>query len=306
MLVVIALGGNALLRRSDPMDAQVQRQNVEVAAAAIASVAHNHEVVVTHGSGPQVALLARQCEPAGGTQAYPPHVPAAGNEGTIGYLIEQALTSRLPKVQIATLLTQVEVDAADPAFRNPTKPIGPLCNEAEAERLAKARGWKLSPENGGYRRLIASPEPRRIIELATIRMLLQAGALVICAGGGGIPVVTTTGGGIQGVEAVIDKDLAAALLALDLRARMLLLLTDVDTVYTDWTAPGGRALRKVTPEELRKYTFPAGTMGPKVEAACRFVQATGGSAGIGRLQDAAAIVAGTKGTIVRMKWPAPA
>lgn len=303
MLVVIALGGNTLLRRGDPIDAEVQRQNVEVAAAAIASLAHSHEVLVTHGNGPQMALLASQSGAGAASRAYMPDGSAAGAEGTIGYLFEQALSSKLPKMQIATLLTQVQVDPEDPAFRSPTRPIGPLLSEAEAKRLRKERGWKFFLENGGYRRLVASPEPRRIVEMATIRLLLQSGALVICAGGGGLPVIATQGGGIQAVEAVIDMDLAAALLALDLRAKVLLLLTDVDAVYTDWTSPGGRMLRKVTPLELRRYAFPDDTMGPKVKAACRFVQTTGGTASIGRLQDAAAILAGTKGTNVRLKWP---
>jgi carbamate kinase len=229
-------------------------------------------------------------------------VLGAETEGMIGYLIDQELANRLPDRQIATLLTQVEVDPDDPAFANPSKPIGPVYGEAEARRLAAERGWIVRPDGEAYRRVVASPEPRRILELPTIRLLVDAAAIVICAGGGGIPVAVSETGTIHGVEAVIDKDRAAALLAAELAADALLLLTDVDAVYADW-AERGRDARKpfgqVTPEELAGHRFEPGTMGPKVEAACRFAAETGGRAGIGKLEEAAAILAGLAGTTVR-------
>jgi carbamate kinase len=216
----------------------------------------------------------------------------------IGYLIEQELRNQLPNRQVATLLTQVEVDAGDPAFLHPTKPIGPLYTQAEAKQMVTERGWTIAPDGDAYRRVVPSPEPRRIIELSTIRLLVQSGAIVVCTGGGGIPVVATTGG-IRGVEAVIDKDLTAALLARELNADALLLLTDIDAVYSKWGSPKAEPLRQVTPQELRSYTFAPGSMAPKVEAACRFVDTTNGFAGIGRLEDAVAILAGQAGTIVQ-------
>jgi carbamate kinase len=300
--VVIALGGNALLKRDEPPEAEIQRRNVGRAAAAIAEVAAQHGVVVTHGNGPQVGLLALQAEKFERVQPYPLDVLGAETEGMIGYLIDQELANRLPDRQIATLLTQVEVDPDDPAFANPSKPIGPVYGEAEARRLAAERGWVVRPDGDAYRRVVASPEPRRILELPTIRLLVDAAAIVICAGGGGIPVAVSENGTIHGVEAVIDKDRAAALLAAELAADALLLLTDVGAVYADW-AERGRDAREpfgqVTPEELAGHRFEPGTMGPKVEAACRFAAETGGRACIGKLEEAAAILAGLAGTTVR-------
>jgi carbamate kinase len=298
MLVVIALGGNALLKRGQPMEAEVQLRNIGVAAAAIAQVAQTHTVIVTHGNGPQVGLLALQAEAYRAVHPYPLDVLNAETEGMIGYLIEQQLRNQLPDRQVVTLLTQVEVAADDPAFANPTKPIGPLYTQAEAKRLAAERGWTIAPDGDAYRRVVPSPKPRRILELPTIRLLVEAGALVICAGGGGIPVVVTPIGGIRGVEAVIDKDLAAALLAIALNADALLLLTDVDAVYTDWNSPAAKPLREATSQQLRSHTFAPGSMGPKVEAACGFVEATDHVAGIGRLEDGWAILAGKAGTSV--------
>jgi carbamate kinase len=298
MLVVIALGGNALLQRGQPLEAEVQLRNIGVAAAAIAQVAQTNQVVVTHGNGPQVGLLALQAEAYQAVHPYPLDVLNAETEGMIGYLIEQQLRNQFPDRQVVTLLTQVEVAADDPAFTHPTKPIGPLYSQADAERLAAERGWAIAADGDAYRRVVSSPEPRRILELPTIQLLVQAGALVICAGGGGIPVVVTSMGGIRGVEAVIDKDLAAALLAIALNADALLLLTDVDAIYTDWNSPAAKPLREVTSQQLRRDTFAPGSMGPKVEAACRFVEATNQVAGIGRLDDAAAILIGKAGTIV--------
>lgn len=299
MRVVIALGGNALLRRGQPLEAEIQRRNIGNAAAAIAAVASVHTVVVTHGNGPQVGLLALQAEAYPRLRPYPLDILGAETEGMIGYLLEQELRNHLPGRQVVTLLTQVEVAADDPAFTHPSKPIGPTYPRTEAERLAAERGWSIAPDGDAWRRVVPSPEPRRILELATIRLLVQAGALVVCAGGGGIPVVVTPAGGIHGVEAVIDKDLAAALLARELEAEALLLLTDVEAVYLDWGLPSAQPLRIVTPSQLRRYTFAPGSMGPKVEAACRFVEATGSYAGIGRLEAAAAILDGQEGTIIR-------
>ncbi|MEM1256009.1 MAG: carbamate kinase [Cyanobacteria bacterium P01_H01_bin.21] len=304
MQIVVALGGNALLRRGEPMTSENQQANIRTAAQAIASLAQEHDLVIAHGNGPQVGLLALQAEAYKQIQPYPLDILNAETEGMIGYLIEQELRNQMPDRQVVTLLTQVEVDAADPAFAHPTKPIGVIYTQAEAEQLATERGWAIAPDGDAYRRVVPSPEPRRIIELAAIQLLVQAGALVICVGGGGIPVVTTLTGTIHGVEAVIDKDLAAALLATSLGADALLLLTDVDAVYTDWGTPQAQPLHHASPQQLRQYAFAGGSMAPKVEAVCRFVEQTGGVAGIGQLGDAAAILAGQTGTLVSRDIPA--
>lgn len=298
MRVVIALGGNALQRRGESADLDHQRRNLRIAARAVAEVAKLHEVVVSHGSGPQVGWLAMQTSLAGGAPAYPLDMLDAGSEGMIGYLLEQELGNLLPGRLTATLLTQVLVDPDDPAFRQPDKPIGPVLAEEPARRLAAQFGWTLAPEPGGWRRVVASPQPRRILELAAIRSLVAADILTICVGGGGIPVVVDARGAISGVEAVIDKDRAAALLAHELGADALLLLTDVAAVYRAWGTPEAEPIRQVTPTELNLLHFAPGSMAPKVEAACRFVEGGGRLAGIGRLEDAAAILAGQAGTRV--------
>lgn len=298
MQIVVALGGNALLRRGELMTSENQQSNIRRAARAIAPLAQEHDLIIAHGNGPQVGLLALQAEAYKGVQPYPLDVLNAETEGMIGYLIEQELRNQLPDQQVVTLLTQVEVDASDPAFTHPTKPIGSIYTQAEAEQLAAERGWAIAPDGDAYRRVVSSPEPRRIIELGAIQILVRAGALVVCVGGGGIPVVTTPTGGIRGVEAVIDKDLAAALLATSLGVEALLLLTDVDAVYTQWGTSAAQPLHHVSPAQLRHYAFASGSMAPKVEAACRFVKQTGGLAGIGRLEDAAAILMGQAGTLV--------
>jgi carbamate kinase len=298
MLVVIALGGNALLRRGEPPEAETQRRNVKIAATAMAEVARGHELVVTHGNGPQVGLLALQSEAYGAVRAYPLDLLGAESEGMIGYLIEQELANCLPEREVATLLTQVEVDPEDAAFSNPTKPIGPTYTEEEASRLSRERGWTVARDGEGYRRVVPSPEPRRIIELNAIRLLVKAGVLVVCAGGGGVPVVASEAGALHGVEAVIDKDMSAALLAADLGAEALLLLTDVDAVQTHWREPSSRAIRRASPSQLRPLQFEVGSMGPKVFAACRFVEATGGFAGIGSMDAAAVVLRQEAGTTV--------
>jgi carbamate kinase len=298
--VVVALGGNALLRRGEPADAATQRANVVRAVRAVAAVARRHEVVVTHGNGPQVGLLALQAEAYADVPPYPLDVLGAESEGMIGYLLEQALMNALPGRPAATLLTQVGVDAADPAFAAPSKPIGPVYDEPAGRRLAAERGWALAPDGDGVRRVVASPRPREILELAAIRRLLEAGVLVVCVGGGGIPVTITPEGAVHGVEAVVDKDRAAALLAERLGADALLLLTDVPRVVAGWGTPGAVELDSATPAQLRQETFAAGSMGPKVEAACRFAERTGGLAAIGALDDAEAILAGRAGTQIHL------
>lgn len=294
--IVAALGGNALLRRGEPLEANLQRANVRRAVAALATVANNNPLVVTHGNGPQVGLLALQAAALSGIAPYPLDVLGAESEGMIGYLLEQEFRNVLPGRDVATLLTQVVVNPADSAFANPTKPIGPVYTEEEARRLAAAHGWAIAPDVKGFRRVVASPEPLQILELATIRVLIDVGVLVVCTGGGGIPVLIADGV-LRGVEAVIDKDLAAARLAEDIGAGLLVLLTDVPGVFRE----PGRAdsiMRQARPADLRSMTLPAGSMGPKAEAACRFVERTGGRAVIGALEDAAGLVAGTAGTQV--------
>ncbi len=295
MRVVIALGGNALLRPGERPEAAVQRANLRSAAGAIAEIARAHVVVITHGNGPQIGWLALQAE-ASAARPDPLDVLGAESEALVGYLIEQELAPLLPERELATLVTQVEVDLGDPAFQAPTKPIGPLYDEARAYTLARERGFAVAAVRGGFRRVVPSPEPRRIRELGAIRRLVDAGVLVICAGGGGIPVVATPGGALRGVEAVVDKDLTAALLAAELGADALLLLTDVPAVYDDWPEPCERPIRRATPAELRARPFAAGSMGPKVEAACRFADHDRRFAAIGALAEAPAVLASLAGT----------
>ena len=303
MRVVAALGGNALLRRGEKPDAAVQRRNVAHAADALARLAHEHKLVVTHGNRPQVGLLALQAatfDPAGIT---PLDVLGAESEGMIGYVIEQELANRLPGRDIATLLTQVEVDSRDPAFAAPSKPIGPTYGEADAKQIAAARNWTVARDGPGFRRVVPSPLPRRILEIDTIRLLVQANVVVVCAGGGGIPVVVGEDGAVRGVEAVIDKDRSAALLAASLGAEALIILTDVAAVYHGWDTADRRAIRYATPGGLAALDFAPGSMGPKVEAACRFVRDTGAMAAIGALGDADALLRGETGTTIRAGGP---
>jgi carbamate kinase len=310
MRIVIALGGNALLRRGEPMTTEVQRQNVRVAAQAIAPLATEHSIVVVHGNGPQVGLLALQAESYDGAPPYPLDVMDAGTQGMIGYLIQQELRSLLPPDhQVATLLTMVAVDPGDPAFASPTKFVGPVYDKGTADALAAKKGWAFRPDGPAWRRVVPSPEPVQILELEPISWLLERGGVVVCAGGGGIPTRLPAPGSAElvGVEAVIDKDLAGELLAGDLNSDLYLMVTDVDGVYLDWGRPQQRRLGDVTPAELAGYEFAAGSMGPKVKAATRFVARTGKRASIGSLADIAGIVAGTAGTnIVAQKAAAGA
>jgi carbamate kinase len=299
--ILVALGGNALLKRGEPMTAEVQRANVRTAAQALAPVAEHHQLVLSHGNGPQVGLLALQAAAYKEVEAYPLDVLGAQTEGMIGYLIEQELGNLLPfEVPFATILTMVEVDADDPAFAEPTKFVGPVYDDADAERLAAEKDWVFKRDGDHLRRVVPSPAPKRIFEIRPIRWLLDHGVLVICAGGGGIPTTYVPGRErtLGGVEAVIDKDLASELLAREIEADLFLMATDVDGVYVNWGTTEQRRLDQVTPGDLRELDFPAGSMGPKVDAAVRFVEATGKRAAIGALEDIEQIVAGRAGTNV--------
>ncbi|HEY5331923.1 MAG TPA: carbamate kinase [Solirubrobacterales bacterium] len=296
MRILVALGGNALLRRGEPADVETQRRNVEGAVAGLADVAAEHDLILTHGNGPQVGLLALQSEAYTDVRPYPLDVLDAESEGMVGHLLELALRNRLPEREIATLLTETVVDADDPAFAEPSKSIGPVYTAAQASRLRGERGWAIGRDGEAWRRLVPSPQPRAIAELRPLRLLVDAGVLVICAGGGGIPVAVGADGRLRGVEGVVDKDLTAALLARRLEADLLLMLTDVDAVHLGWGTERDHPLRGAQPDQLREMSFAAGSMGPKVDAACRFVEATGMPAAIGALTDAAAIVRGEAGT----------
>lgn len=299
MRIVVALGGNALLRRGEPMSAEAQRANVRVAAQALAPIAQSHQLVITHGNGPQVGLLALQGAAYKDTEAYPLDVLGAETEGMIGYMIEQELGNLLPfVVPFATVLTMVEVSADDPGFHNPTKFVGPVYEKADAESLAAEKGWIFKADGQKWRRVVASPAPKHIFEIRPIRWLLDHGTIVICAGGGGIPTMYERGRDrhLVGVEAVIDKDLCSELLARELRADLLVMLTDADAVYLDWGKSTQRAIRRTSPNALAGIPFAAGSMGPKVEAACRFALTTKKRAAIGALSDLAEIIAGEAGT----------
>ncbi|MDH3686504.1 MAG: carbamate kinase [Myxococcales bacterium] len=301
MLVVVALGGNALLRRGEALTAESQDRNVREAARVLAPLAAEHELVVTHGNGPQVGLLALQTEAIEDAPSYPLDVLGAETEGMIGYLLARELRGSVQNQEVATLLTQVEVDPGDAAFQSPSKPIGPSYPASRASELAEDRGWTFVEESkGGFRRVVPSPEPQAILEVEVIRLLVSAGVLVTCAGGGGIPVARSADGTLYGVEAVVDKDLASGLLAARLGADFLLLLTDQPGVYADWPEPAAQLVENTTVEALRGCTFEKGTMGPKVEAACRFVASTRGSAAIGELSDAAKILDGNAGTRISL------
>ncbi|MAB98471.1 MAG: carbamate kinase [Pseudomonadaceae bacterium] len=299
MRIVVALGGNALLRRGEPMTADNQRENIRIATEQIAKVAPGNELVIAHGNGPQVGLLALQGAAYKATSPYPLDVLGAETEGMIGYMIEQELGNLLPfEVPFATLLTQVEVDPKDPAFKNPTKPIGPVYSKEEAEALAAEKGWSIAPDGDKFRRVVPSPRPKQIFEIRPAKWLLEKGAVVICAGGGGIPTMYGEDGKLQGVEAVIDKDLCSALLAEQLEADLLVIATDVEAAFIDWGKPTQKAIAEASPDELDKLGFAAGSMGPKVLAASEFARNTGKTAVIGSLAQIDAIVQGVGGTRV--------
>jgi carbamate kinase len=297
MLIVAALGGNALLKRGEPLTAEAQRDNVRTAAVSLAELVRaGHQLVVTHGNGPQVGLLALQGAVYKPEEAYPLDVLGAETEGMIGYIIEQELENALDHDRpVATLLTQVVVDRDDPAFARPTKFVGPVYEKAEAESRAAAAGWQIAADGDKWRRVVPSPRPLEIPDLRVLQLLLDQQVVVICAGGGGIPVLRRNDGSMIGVEAVIDKDAASALLARQLGADALLLLTDVDAVYRDFSTPDAAPLGELTTAQARALAVPAGSMGPKVAAGCDFAEA-GGISGIGRLEDALAILEGRAGT----------
>lgn len=301
MRIVIALGGNALLKRGEPMTADIQRRNVRIAAEAIAPVASGNQLVISHGNGPQVGLLALQGAAYKADEAYPLDVLGAETEGMIGYMIEQELGNLLPfEVPFATLLTMVEVDGNDPGFKDPTKFVGPVYSEDEAAKIKAEKGWVFKMDGAKWRRVVPSPLPKRIFEIRPIKWLLDHGTVVICAGGGGIPTMYKPDADriLIGVEAVIDKDQCSELLARELDADLFIMATDADAVFVGWGTPEARAIHRAHPKAMSEYTFPAGSMGPKVDAACRFAEATGRRAAIGALADIAAIVRGEKGTII--------
>jgi len=302
MRIVIALGGNALLRRGEPLSADNQRENVRTACMQIARIAAGNELVVAHGNGPQVGLLALQGAAYKEVPAYPLDVLGAETEGMIGYMIEQELGNLLPfEVPLATLLTQVEVDPEDPAFKQPSKPIGPVYNHQDATRLAQEKGWVIAADGDQFRRVVPSPRPKRIFEIRPISWLLEKGSVVICAGGGGIPTVYDQSGRLHGVEAVIDKDLCSALLAEQLKADLLVIATDVDGAYLDWGTPQQHRIGEMHPDRLQSLSFAAGSMGPKVQAACEFARNTGNVAVIGSLEQIEAIIQGKAGTRVSLR-----
>ncbi len=306
--VVVAFGGNALIRRGERGEYHQQLANVDIAARAVTALARLiPEVIVTHGNGPQVGFLALQSESAlPAVPAQPLDVLGAESQGQIGYMLGQALVNRFAfegtSRDIAVVLTQVVVDADDPAFARPTKPVGPVYAEEEARRLQADRGWSIAPDNEYWRRVVPSPVPRRIVEAEAIRTLVEHGVLVIASGGGGVPVVEHGERQIRGAEAVIDKDLAAVVLASSVEADALILLTDVDAVYRDWGQPGARPLATLTLAEadqlLADGALPAGSMAPKVRACVQFVRAGGKLAAIGALDDVARVLAGQAGTMV--------
>ncbi|MGY4026958.1 carbamate kinase [Aeromonas rivuli] len=293
--VVVALGGNALLRRGEPLEADIQRKNIATAAKTIAQIAQEYNVVLVHGNGPQVGLLALQNSAYTKVSPYPLDVLGAETQGMIGYMLIQELKNLMPSSNVTALLTQVQVDPKDPAFANPTKFIGPVYEEAEARALAVEKQWSVKADGKFFRRVVPSPLPQRIVEGDAIETLIAQGHLIICTGGGGIPV-TWDGQRLTGIEAVIDKDMSAAYLAKQIKADALLILTDADAVYLDWGKPTQHPLRVTSPAELAGVQFDAGSMGPKIEASCEFVKATGGMVGIGSLEDGLAILRGEAGT----------
>jgi carbamate kinase len=302
-LAVVALGGNALLARGEPLGAATQARAAGAAAELLAGAASATQLVVTHGNGPQVGLLALMSEAYAEVEPYPLDVLDSETEGQIGYVLELALANAMPAQETVALLTRVVVDEQDPAFGSPSKFIGPVYTEEEANAVAARHGWTVKPDGRDWRRVVPSPQPRRIVQLKAIERLVRDGVIVVCTGGGGIPVVEEAGGRQRGVEAVVDKDLASALLAADLGAGALVLATDVDAVYTDYGTPQQRAIARATPAGLRSHRYADGSMGPKVDAACRFVERTGGRSVIGALQEIDQLLAGRAGTEVRPDGP---
>jgi carbamate kinase len=300
---VVALGGNALLRRGEPLEAANQARAARAAARALIPASRTHQLVITHGNGPQVGLLALMSDAYTGTAPYPLDVLGSETEGQIGYVLELELYNAMPDQQTVTVLTRVVVDEHDPAFSAPSKFIGPVYSESEARALAEQHGWVVKHDGRDWRRVVPSPQPQRIVQLGAIERLVDAGFLVVCTGGGGIPIVEDGSGRQRGVEAVIDKDLASALLATELRVETLVLATDVDAVYEDYDSPAQRPITRATPAGLRAHEFASGSMGPKVEAVCRFVERTRARAAIGSLSEIDDLLSGHAGTQVLADGP---
>ena len=299
MRIVIALGGNALLKRGEPMHYEVHRANVRMACQQIAKVLPGNELIITHGNGPQVGLIALQQNAYTDVPMYPLDAIGAESVGMIGYMIARELTNVVPRsITVTNVLTQTEIDPNDPAFKQPTKPIGPIYTKEEAERLSQTNGWTMASDNDKFRRVVASPNPQRILGLSALKTLIENGHLVVCCGGGGVPVYFDQKGQLIGAEAVIDKDLASSLLAISVNADLFVIATDVDGVYIDWGKPSQSLIRQIDAISLRKLTFARGSMAPKVEATCRFVEKTGKAAIIGALDQIEKIIDGKSGTLV--------
>lgn len=298
MRIVIALGGNALLKRGETLSAENQRRNMRAAADALVQACDGHQIAIVHGNGPQVGLLALEADAYKAVPPYPLDTLGAESQGMIGYVVAQEMGNARPNWPIAALITQAIVDPRDAAFSRPTKPIGPIYAADEIDALKKQHDWTFAPDGKSLRRVVPSPVPVEIIELPIIERLVSAGVVVVCAGGGGIPVRREPDGRINGVEAVIDKDLAAALLAERLGADRFVILTDIDAVYLDWGTPQQKAIGKIKSLDLRRHNFAEGSMGPKVSAACNFAERTGRAAVIGSLSDVRSVLAGGAGTIV--------
>lgn len=299
MRIVIALGGNALLKRGEPMHYEVQQANVRMACQQIAKVLPGNELIITHGNGPQVGLIALQQNAYTDVPMYPLDAIGAESVGMIGYMIARELTNVVPRsITVTNVLTQTEIDPNDPAFKQPTKPIGPIYTKEEAERLSQTNGWTMASDNDKFRRVVASPNPQRILGLSALKTLIENGHLVVCCGGGGVPVYFDQKGQLIGAEAVIDKDLASSLLAISVNADLFVIATDVDGVYTDWGKPSQSLIRQIDAISLQKLTFARGSMAPKVKATCRFVEKTGKAAIIGALDQIEKIIDGKSGTLV--------
>lgn len=304
MLTVVALGGNALLERHDRPDAAIQRRHIQRAATALAPLAAEGNLLVCHGNGPQIGLLAMesQDDPAL-SRAYPLDALGAQTQGMIGYWLAQELRNAGLERPVVAVVTQTVVDAADPAFAAPSKFIGRVYSKGDAERLADRHGWQIRADGSDWRRVVPSPQPLGIIEQESVQHLLDTGAVVICAGGGGAPVTRDGRGHLTGVKAVVDKDYTSARIALDLAADRLLLLTDVAAVMRDFGTPDARPIDRIAVDQLADLHLPDGSMGPKVAACARFTSATGRPSAIGALTDAAAVLRGEAGTTITPSQP---
>ncbi|WP_373795817.1 carbamate kinase [Neisseria dentiae] len=301
MRIVIALGGNALLKRGEPLTSANQRANVRTACEQIAKIYPGNQLIITHGNGPQVGLMALQSNAYKDVPMYPLDVLGAESVGMIGYMIQQELVNFVPKeASLTTVLTQTEVDPKDPAFQKPSKPVGPVYSKEEADAVAAEKGWTMAQDNDKYRRVVPSPLPTRIFGLKPLKTLIEHNYILICAGGGGIPTYYDESGRLCGAEAVIDKDLATALLAASVEADMLVIATDIDGVYLDWGTEKQHLVQAANPDEIEKIDFAAGSMGPKVQAAVNFARSTGKTAVIGALRDIERIAAGEAGTRISM------